>query len=393
MQHDETMNMVHESEAQRQYARVRLPATLHRIDSRGKQRRHELHDLSAGGFRLRDAAIDLAAGEHGTATIRFMVGEVELSLPIRFQVRWQDTDSGDIGCAFQQMAPRHVAVLRYLITSFLSGELVSVDDTLDIMARNNFTKARRNRAPGERTGLLQMVRPVVMSLLFFGIGLAAFGLVCARLYDLYYVSHAESATVAARTYTVTMPRDGVLQSMVGTDGAVEQGQPLALFRSSLLDLVRGNLEQDLLAPGTVEQLLNKTLKGTVTSPCNCRVQEQLVPDGQFATRGQAIFRLIDVDARPFVVARFSSARGARIAPGTPVAIRIAGEKDGMSGRVARVVAPTGSSGAGGGVLVHIIPDRPLAARLIDRPVQVSIGGISPGMLTGILMPRSALAGK
>ncbi len=393
MSNDETMNMVHESEAQRQYARVRLPAVLHLVDSRGKEQRLALHDLSAGGFRLRDSALSLAVGDHWSATIHFTVDAVDLSMPVRFQVRWQDDDSGDFGCEFHQLETRQVAVLRHLITSFLSGELVTVDDTLDILARNNFTMGRKSRPAGKRGGILHRVRPVVMSLLFFGVGLAAFGLVCARLYDLYFVSHAQSATVTARTYTVTMPRDGILQSVAGADGTVVQGEPLALFRSSLLDLVRGNLQQDLLASGNVEQLLARTLKGTVTSPCNCRIQEQLVADGQFAARGQAIFRLVDVDARPFVTARFSSSQGERIAPGTPVTIRIAGEDEELSGRVTRVVSPAAAAGGPDFVQVRIMPDRPLAAHLIDRPVQVRVGGLPPGLLSGSILPGAALAGK
>ena len=190
-----------------------------------------------------------------------------------------------------------------------------------------------------------------------------------------------------------MPRDGILQSVAGADGTVAQGEPLALFRSSLLDLVKGSLERDLPAPDTVEHLLSRTLKGTVTSPCNCRVQEQLVADGQFAARGQAIFRLVDVDARPFVLARFSSSQGERIAPGTPVTIRIAGEDGELSGRVARVVSLAEAAGGPDVVQVRIIPDRPLAARLIDRPVQVSIGGLPPGLLSESILPGSALAGK
>ncbi len=387
------MNMVHESEAQRQYARVRLPAILHFVGPGGEEHRCELHDLSAGGFRIQESALSLAAGDQCTATLCFSVGTIDLSLPVRFQVRWQDRDSGDTGCEFERMEPRQVAVLRHLITSFLSGELVSVDDTLDILARDNFTRPRRKRTGEERSGLLHRVRPVFLSLVFFGVGLVAFVLVCGRLYDLYFVGHAQSATVTARTYTVTMPRDGILESVVGGDGQVGQGEPLALFRSSLLDLVRGSLRGDLPAPGTVEQLLRKTLKGTITSPCNCRIQEQLVADGQFAARGQEIFRLVDVDAQPFVMARFPFSRGGRIAPGDPVRLRIAGQAGELSGRVARVMSPSVAESGTDSVLVRIVPDQPIAARFIGRPVQVSIGGLAPGTLAGSILTGTALAGK
>src|SRR3546814_4781836 len=46
------------------------------------------------------------------------------------------------------------------------------------------------------------------------------------------------------------------------------------------------------------------LKGTLTSPCDCKVQQQFAADGQYANRGQALFELVPINAQPYVLARF-----------------------------------------------------------------------------------------
>ena len=49
------------------------------------------------------------------------------------------------------------------------------------------------------------------------------------------------------------------------------------------------------------------MKGTLTSPCDCRVVQQLVADGQYANKGQVIFTLAPRDSVASIEARFPTA--------------------------------------------------------------------------------------
>ncbi|MFU1925011.1 HlyD family efflux transporter periplasmic adaptor subunit, partial [Klebsiella pneumoniae] len=66
------------------------------------------------------------------------------------------------------------------------------------------------------------------------------------------------------------------------------------------------------------------MKGTLTSPCDCRVVQQLVADGQYANKGQVIFTLAPRDSVASIEARFPYRNAAELAPGTRVHFQVAG---------------------------------------------------------------------
>src|SRR3546814_6935353 len=89
-----------------------------------------------------------------------------------------------------------------------------------------------------------------------------------------------------------------------TDGIVHKGQPLGSFQAAMLDVVQTDIGALHLSPEQLSQLMGDQLKGTLTSPCDCKVQQQFAADGQYANRGQALFELVPINAQPYVLARF-----------------------------------------------------------------------------------------
>ncbi|MGC3356695.1 alginate biosynthesis protein Alg44, partial [Pseudomonas aeruginosa] len=79
------------------------------------------------------------------------------------------------------------------------------------------------------------------------------------------------------------------QSLLGPNGEVAKGAPNATFSANLLDMLKGNLTVEQLNPGNIEKLFGHQMNGTLTSPCDCRVVQHLVADGQYANQGQVIF--------------------------------------------------------------------------------------------------------
>ena len=362
------LNVVHESEAQRQHARVKLPAKVRFIGKSREVAEQNLLDLSAGGFSYDASKIPVQVGDYHKGKLLFAIDNISLGIDVEFQVR--SIDNGRVGCQFHNMRPREINTLRHLITAHLSGELVSVGELLTTLQRENFTKARKGNAAATGMGVLRRLRAVVFSLALFLVGLAAFGFIFKSLYGLYFVTHAQSGMVSVPSMQVTMPREGTVQSLVGADGQIDKGAPIATFSASMLEMLKGHLDQEQINPDKVESLFGKQMKGTLTSPCDCTVASQLVADGQFASKGQVIFQLVPRGSQATIEARFPYNKFNEIKPGVRVSFQVAGETESRSGKIISSRL-SDSDNLSSDIRVQIQPDQPLDGSLAGRPVEVS----------------------
>lgn len=363
------VNVVHESEAQRQHARVRIPAKLRFLDAQRQVHEVKVEDLSAGGLSFH-AKQPQSVGDVLRGRLQFVVDNLGLSMDIEFQVRSYNPDNGRIGAQFQNLEPRDIATLRHIITSHLSGELISIGDVLSTLQRDNFTKARKQKDGGSGLSAFGRFKAVTVTLGVFVVGVAAFGFVAKSLYGMYFVSHAEAGVVAVPTTNVTMPRDGTVSSLVESGGQIAKGAPLASFTTSMLDMLKGNLEDAQLEPAKIEELFGKQLSGTLTSPCDCVVARQLVDDGQYAAKGQPIFQLIPRTTNPMVEARFSYRQFDEVKPGTRVNFQVAGEDEVRTGQIVSSTS-LNSEDLSSDIRVQIKPDSGLPAELAGRPASVN----------------------
>ncbi|MGN7746870.1 PilZ domain-containing protein [Pseudomonas sp. 22515] len=363
------VNVVHESEAQRQHARVRIPAKLRFLDAQRQVHEVKVEDLSAGGLSFHTKQPQ-SVGDVLRGRLQFVVDNLGLSMDIEFQVRSYNPDNGRIGAQFQNLEPRDIATLRHIITSHLSGELISIGDVLSTLQRDNFTKARKQKDGGSGLSAFGRFKAVTVTLGVFVVGIAAFGFVAKSLYGMYFVSHAEAGVVAVPTTNVTMPRDGTVSSLVESGGQIAKGAPLASFTTSMLDMLKGNLEDAQLEPAKIEELFGKQLSGTLTSPCDCVVARQLVDDGQYAAKGQPIFQLIPRTTNPMVEARFSYRQFDEVKPGTRVNFQVAGEDEVRTGQIVSS-ASLNSEDLSSDIRVQIKPDSGLPAELAGRPASVN----------------------
>lgn len=363
------VNVVHESEAQRQHARVRIPAKLRFLDAQRQPHEVKVEDLSAGGLSFHTQQ-PLAVGEVLRGRLQFTVDNLGLSMDIEFQVRAYNAGDGRTGAQFQNLEPRDIATLRHLITSHLSGELITLGDVLSTLQRDNFTKARKQKDSGSGLTPFGRFKAVSVTLGVFVVGIAAFGFVAKSLYGMYFVSRAEAGVVAVPATTITMPRDGTVNSLVQAGGQIGKGAPLASFTTSMLDMLKGSMDDAQLEPAKIEELFGKQLSGTLTSPCDCVVARQWVDDGQYAAKGQPIFQLIPRTTTPTVEARFSYRQFDEVKPGTRVNFQVAGEDQVRTGQIVGS-SSLNSEDLAADIRVQIKPDSGLPAELAGRPVAVS----------------------
>lgn len=377
-------NVVHESEAQRQYARLKLPAKIVYRSPQGQDLEAPLLDLSAGGFSFEPNSGLISEGQHLRGKLMFEIEGIGFAMDVEFQVR--SLQGGKrVGCEFHNLKPREVSALRYLISGFLSGELVTVGDLISTLQRENFTKARNNKGDGPVSPLARL-RALGLSLAIFLVGVSACSYVLYQLYDIYFVTHADSAQVMVPGQQVAMPREGSVQSLVKVGDTVAKGAPVATFSATMLDALKGALPEAEMTPDNLERLFSKSFQGTLTSPCDCRVVAQLVGDGQMAVKGTAVFTLAPADSVATVEARFPYRAFDELQPGTQVSFLVGGETEPRSGVISSMALQDG--GLASDIRVMIEPALPLASELAKRPVDVRIQPLG-----GLWSSNSLAAGK
>lgn len=361
-------NVVHEAEAQRQYARLKLPAKIVYRTPQGQELEAQVLDLSVGGFSFEPGNALLSEGQHYKGKLKFEVEGIGFVMDVQFQVR--SLSSGKrAGCEFHNLKPREISALRYLISSFLSGELVNVGDLINTLQRENFTKARKGNDDG-RFSLFQRTKAMGLSLGIFLVGVAACTYILYQLYDVYFITHADSAHVVVPGQEVAMPREGSVQSLVKLGDVVKKGAPVATYSATMLDALKNILPESEMTPENLERLFSKNIQGSLTSPCDCRVVAQLVGDGQVAQKGTAVFTLAPLDSVASVEARFSYHEFSELQPGTVVDFLVGGESAPRSGTITSMSLQDG--GLASDIRVMITPTEPLDNALVKRPVDVRI---------------------
>ncbi|WP_223505162.1 alginate biosynthesis protein Alg44 [Pseudomonas sp. GL-RE-29] len=363
-------NVVHESEAQRQHARVKIPAKLRFFGPDRTPVEARVIDLSAGGLAFNAGQLPLKIGDKYKARLQFVIDNLGLAMDVELQVRSYDRETGRTGCMFQNLEPQDISTLRHLITSHLAGDIVTIGEVLATLQRDNFTKARKIKDGGHGMSAFGRMKAVTFSLGIFVVGLAAFGFIFKSVYGMYFVSHAQAGLVSVPGVNITMPRDGTVQSLVKSDGVAAKGAPLATFSTSMLDVLKGHLEDDQLAPAKVEELFGKQMTGTLTSPCDCTVAQQMVANGQYASKGDVIFQLVPRNTEANVEARFSYRQFGDVLPGAPVRFQIAGEDKTRTGKIVSSTSLK-SADLSSDIRVLIQPDEALDSALAGRPVEVS----------------------
>ena len=80
-------NVVHESEAQRQHARVKIPAKLRFFGPDRTPVEARVIDLSAGGLAFNAGQLPLKIGDVYKARLQFVIDNLGLAMDVELQVR------------------------------------------------------------------------------------------------------------------------------------------------------------------------------------------------------------------------------------------------------------------------------------------------------------------
>ncbi len=365
------LNLVHETEAQRRHARVKIPARLIVTDHQHNQYVLEINEISASGFSVVDEESRLHLKHIYKGRLLFNFDSVEFVLKVNFQVINELMEENRFGCEFQDLGTQEVSTLRLLISKFLGGEIARVNDVLTTMNRENFTKARKVNTSAGLTGWAR-IKALSVTLIVFAIGLGAFISLLTTLATHFLMTNARSALVALPQLSVLMPREGNVDLLVKIGSQVSAGTPVARVLAPWAEQLTAMLKSSASSDPELLSLLQTQMNYTLTSPCDCEVIG-MAADGQFLERDKAVVQLVPSQSKPYVQANFDYADYAGLTAGSKVSFTLPGSSPELSGTVSQVVMndqmPNQTQGV---VSVMVIPDKPLPAAAVGSPVAVSI---------------------
>jgi mannuronan synthase len=347
--------IIHESEVHRQHLRLKIPVQAE-IDGV----RYRVDDWSAGGFGVENVMTSRQSGERFPVRLIFPFEEFEMTMRFDARMVYRDQDHGRFGCAFLGLSQAQSQVFRYLIDAYLSGEVVSAGDLLQLRARDDTAAARLEAAVSGPVAETELGGGRVKRYAAWtGFGLAGLGLLILAglgIEERYVRKLSTSAVVEAPVVQVRAPIAGRLTTTLAAGARVPPGTPLGTVTGF---------------DGTVVAL---------TSPCDCAVLEQTGLDGQPYPVGAPLVVLVEADRPLLVRAQVPLAETDGLQIGDRVEIRVPGQSGLRYGQIERIdsrvpleaLANPDAEAPRAGRLAQVLvrPDRPFALEDVGTLVTV-----------------------
>ncbi|PKM29747.1 MAG: pilus assembly protein PilZ [Gammaproteobacteria bacterium HGW-Gammaproteobacteria-11] len=368
--------VVHEAIDERQHIRTRIPAQARLTGSQGESILCDVQDISLGGIGL-SYPEQLKMGSLYDVAITLGMNRVDLSFKAKVKVVSQHGDQ--VGTQFVDLDPQKADILRYLISSYMSGEIADINGLFNVMQRENYIKERKqkhstHRTPGER------LKAAAGSLVFMLIGLLALAYVLFKAYELMFRIPASQALVSANSFIVSMPENGNVRFLVPEGQTqVTTGQPLASISTQLSTSITTPADIAAmmdLAPGDVEALLGRTnIETVISSPCDCTVFYPGSRMNGFGYKGDPLLHLLPNDQPMFVQASVPFEKLDTLRRTQRVSLQPYGAEQAISGRL--VSASVNQQNQM--ILLNIEPDTSLSMDDYQKPVWVEFVLGLPGV--------------
>ncbi len=298
--------VVHESETQRQYIRLQLPASA-LIDGN----RISIKDLSSGGMALRD--IDTKAFKKNQKIELILIlpfADFTIDLDLKAEIQYIDKKLKVAGCRFTDLKPSQISILNHVIRAFISGDVEKDTDIINVVARDNFANIRKHQ-DNEETTKAELVKRYSLYVLSLLCIITVSSFIISNIMDKLFVIKTADAQVYVPTINIMAPLSGTYVSAlpVGVK-TVEKNTPLS-------------------------KIVSTTNNDTVViySPCDCYITDKFILDRQYTAQDTQLFNLIDNGEEPFIKAYTTLENAQRLDVGTDANIKIIGLKDEIAGVV------------------------------------------------------------
>ncbi len=215
-----------ESRSGRRHIRARMPVDLE-LDGA----RYRANDISIGGFGIEGMTTVRQVGESLTVSVLLPFRDYDFKMTLTCEVAHIDRQKVYIGFRFVDITETQVALLGYLIQSYLSGELVTVENLLSVPQISGGARAVGKVAGVDKPTARQLVGQGVRYVVLGVAGLVVMGVLGLSFYDRFFTVDAELAALTAPRIALRAPADGRLvvdPSLVGRN--VEIGTRLFAIR-------------------------------------------------------------------------------------------------------------------------------------------------------------------
>ncbi|MGD9508760.1 MAG: HlyD family efflux transporter periplasmic adaptor subunit [Geminicoccaceae bacterium] len=300
--------IVHEAEVHRQHVRLRIPIAVE-IDGT----RYSVDDWSMGGLGVASPITSRREGERFAVRLIFPFEDFELTLRLDALMVYVLPDLPRFGCRFLDLSQGQINLFRFVVDSYLSGEIVSGGDILSVVGSEQAAEARVQRlfaAVNEEDSLGRRIRRLVGVGLMAVAGIGLTGLIVAGLYQRLLVVSTDRAVIEAPVYRLAAPTAGVVEA--GNAGLLRRGDPAAR----------------LVTAGSPPV--------PVPSPCECVLAEWVIPPGSTAQPGQTLATLVAADQPLTVRALVPLADARKLRVGQIAEVTVPGVPEAVRGQIERI---------------------------------------------------------
>lgn len=335
----------YEAETQRQHPRYQFP-----MQALIAGRAYEVLDWSLGGFALQTRH-EFEPGQRIVADLRVPLGGYDLGICVHAEARYVSNDErGRTGFAFMDINERQASLLRYVADAIMAGQIVGVQEMLDVAGRTGSGRQRNLpdvQSPGFMGRVSRMGRRLATTSAVVAIVGALGAFLWTNVYEELYVVRAQAASVSAKVVNLAAPAVGRI-GFVNHARDVTIGEPILAVNPPVGNPI------------------------VVQSPCDCVQVDQRFSDGDFVKTGDTVLQLMRRDAPVIVTATvppddLMSLYGVRTARITYA--------DGRQIDDADILWLPGQSGDDNlprePLTVVLDPERPLHASMVGQPVEVS----------------------
>lgn len=346
--------IVHESETQRQYIRLKMPAQVE-IDGV----RYTAKDLSSGGMAVHGFEKMPRKGSRHDVKLLLPFFDFSLDINLVAEVVHTDKKMKGAGLRFVDMTASQMSILNHVLSAFISGDIIDGSGILNIVARDNFVKVRQHSNHNENS-TAQNIKKYVLYGLFTILTFALSFFIINNILDRLTVIRSAQAFVSAPVIDIKAPSSGQFSNVI-TDGigTVKEGQVIANIA--------------IKTPSETGIVTTNSLP--IISPCDCYIAAQNVQNNTYVSEGQKLFAFINHQSDITISALIPMEEATRLKTGTRAKMRLAPSGKNIRGKVfdIQVIESNDAVEAVGAPLqsrVIIKPDVSLSQDEVNNPAFV-----------------------
>ena len=262
--------IVHESETQRQFVRLQLPAMA---EIEGTH--YPVKDLSSGGMAIRDFAKFTKKGKILDLTLLIPFSDFTLDISLKAEAQYIDKKNGTCGCRFIDLTSNQIAILNHVITSFMSGNMIGGEDIIHIVSRENFVNVRNHKTDAPLTLTEKAKKYTAYGFItFLTLILSLF--ILNNLFDKLFTLKTPHAYVAAKEIIILSPVSGTFTSRINSNlKTIKAGQIIGYINTN--------------SPLPHGQTQSQT---PVISQCDCFILKRNIIEKEYRPENAPLFTLI-----------------------------------------------------------------------------------------------------